>query len=170
MTMRRTTGDYRRPQTIADILARFMKKRHIPFYFERNALRLLWDKAVGDQIASQTEPVHLKKGVLHVKVATSIWMHQLQFMKDDIRERFNALSGKPPILGIKFVLGELTGGGTGTEKNTAPTAWEPLSDWDRRTIEESLAIVTDPELRAVLERVMVQEISRRRHLQKRQGR
>ncbi len=168
--MRRTSADYRKPQPMADILARFMKKRHIPFYFERNDLRRLWDKAVGDLIASQTEPVHLKKGVLHIKVATSIWMHQLQFMKDDIRERFNALSGKPPIQGIKFVLGELTEGGTGAKKPTAPAVWEPLSDWVRRTIAESLAVVTDPELRAVLERVMVQEISRRRYLQKRQGR
>jgi hypothetical protein len=37
-------------------------------------------------------------------------------------------------------------------------------------VEESLAALPDPELRAIIERVMVREISRRREMEKRKGR
>jgi hypothetical protein len=45
-----------------------------------------------------------------------------------------------------------------------------LKERDERLMAESLAAISDPELKDILQRVMIREISRRRFLQRRKGR
>ena len=68
---------------------------------EENALLKLWPKAVGPQIASQTQPDSLRNGTLFVKTVSSVWVQQLHFMKEEIRSKLNELSGKPLIKEIR---------------------------------------------------------------------
>ena len=48
-----------------------------------------WKAAVGAPIANQTAPIRYTAGTLHVKVTTSAWMQQLQFMKSEILAKVN---------------------------------------------------------------------------------
>lgn len=160
-----------KPLPIADVLQKIMKKQGIPVAGASTSLRRVWSEAVGPQIAAQTLPEHIRRGVLSVKVASSVWMHQLQFLKKDIIQKFNSLYGEGTVEKLNFSIGEVPA------NHAENTAAVPLSTWtsflkerDERLMAESLAAVNDPELKDILKRVMIREISRRRFLQRRKGR
>ena len=169
--MTRRTSTRKQPQSLADILPQVLKKQKIPFHFEDQVLRRIWTKAVGPQIAAQTAPRHIKRGGLYITVGTSVWMHQLQFMKEEIIQKFNGLSGQEPISSLHFSLGELPVPFSAEKKAvTAPIVSGPLKPRDQRIINESLSTIRDVELKTILERVMAKEIGRRRLLEKKRGR
>ena len=67
----------------------------------------LWDDAVGKIIAQNARPAGFKGKLLIVHVSSSAWIHQLQFLKNDIMTKLNAALGKPLIEEIKFKIGPL---------------------------------------------------------------
>jgi len=67
----------------------------------------LWDDAVGKIIAQNARPAGFKGKLLIVHASSSAWIHQLQFLKNDIMTKLNAALGKPLIEEIKFKIGPL---------------------------------------------------------------
>jgi predicted nucleic acid-binding Zn ribbon protein len=65
----------------------------------------LWDGAVGRAIAENARPAAFKGKLLLVHVASSPWIHQLQFLKAEIIQKLNAALGKDLIEDIKFKIG-----------------------------------------------------------------
>ena len=49
-----------------------------------------WDAVVGPALAHHAQPRRMRRGVLLVEVDSVEWMHQIQFLKHDIRDRLNA--------------------------------------------------------------------------------
>ena len=72
-----------------------------------NAVWQLWDEAVGGTIAQNARPAAIKGGLLIVHVSSSTWIHQLQFLKNDVIAQLNSALGKPLIEQIKFKIGPL---------------------------------------------------------------
>lgn len=64
----------------------------------------IWSK-IGDDINANSTPISLKREVLLVKVSSSPWVQQIQFMKSDIIDNINANFGTIIIKDIKFRLG-----------------------------------------------------------------
>ena len=128
---------------------------------EENALLKFWPKAVGPQIASQTQPDFLRGGTLFVRTTSSVWVQQLHFMKEEIRLKLNELSGKEAIKEIRFSIGHKLAQAK-AEENNSVTKKLVLKERDKKMIAETTAALTDPELAAILKRVMEVEISRRR--------
>jgi len=156
-----------KPETIGEILRKVLKKRNIPHKTPDRRLIDLWQRAVGPQIAARTLPETVKRGALYVLVSSPVWLHQLQFMKEEILLKLNELSGKEEIRSIYLSIGEIPTPPAGTV-GTPPETLVPtlLPKRDREMMRESLATVRDPELRKILERVMTGEIGRRRELDK----
>jgi predicted nucleic acid-binding Zn ribbon protein len=156
-------------QRIDDILHKTLKKHHIPIKMEDRRLRSVWFQAVGPRIAAHTHPGSIKKAVLFVKVANSVWMQQLHFMKQDILEKFNHLNSRDPVKDIFFAIGEIPAS-VAEKKDQVFIASElpALKARDKKMIEESLAEIADEELRDILKRAMKKEITRRRMMEKRQ--
>ena len=75
--------------------------------FELTAIWRLWDEAVGETIAQNARPAAFKGKLLIVHVISSTWIHQLQFLKNDLMAKINAALGKPLIQEIKFKIGPL---------------------------------------------------------------
>src|SRR5262245_57443290 len=50
-----------------------------------------WRRAVGERIASRTEPGRLRNGVLTVHAASSAWAQELTFLMPEILARVQAL-------------------------------------------------------------------------------
>ena len=65
----------------------------------------LWDEVVGRTIAENARPAAFKGKLLLVHVASSPWIHQLQFLKKDIIEKLNAALRQDLIKDIKFKIG-----------------------------------------------------------------
>ena len=64
-----------------------------------------WDRAVGDGIAKNARPEAFKGKLLLVNVTSSTWMHQLQFLKNDIIKQINHALGQNLVEEIKFKIG-----------------------------------------------------------------
>jgi predicted nucleic acid-binding Zn ribbon protein len=159
-----------RLQSIGEILFSAFKRRGMAAKLEENAVLKLWPKAVGKKIAEQTQPDGFKNGTLFVKTTSSIWVQQLHFMKDEIRQKINELDGKDTIKEIRFSVGhEISKTRPTIEEEIATAKKSYLKDRDKKMIAECAASLTDRELAAIFKRVMQIEISRRRRIQQ-QGR
>lgn len=148
-------------QSIGDVLLPILKKRGMASKIEEIAIRKLWLKAVGPQIAAQTQPDSLRNGTLFVKTVSSVWVQQLHFMREEILNQLNKLSGKKLIKEIRFVVGH----SPVTEKageQVDVVRKMVLKKRDRDMIAECTNALADQELADVLKRIMQLEISRRR--------
>ena len=67
----------------------------------------LWDSAVGETIATNAQPEAFKGKLLLVNVASSAWMHHLQFLKKEIIKNINDALGETLVEEIKFKIGSL---------------------------------------------------------------
>jgi hypothetical protein len=48
-----------------------------------------WKRACGEQLSTKLRPFKLERGILYVYVPNSSWMHELQYLKQDILERLS---------------------------------------------------------------------------------
>jgi len=155
-------------QRLGDILPQVLKKNRIALDFDAVRVLQLWDEVVGPQIAAQTRADTLRGEVLFVKVASSVWMQQLHFLKGEIMESLHRKLGKAPVKNIYFYIGDL-GRHSSENETAAPVDPEkfPLKDRDRKMIERNIAVIPDQELQQIVRRAMTREIIRRRSLKKR---
>src|SRR4030066_1683614 len=90
---------------ISEILLSLLKKRGMASKIEENALIRLWPKAVGPQIILHTKADAVRNGILFVKTISSVWVQQLHFMKEEIRQKINQFAGKNIVKDIRFSVG-----------------------------------------------------------------
>lgn len=158
-----------RLQSIGEILFSTLKKRGMAAKLEENVLFKLWPKAVGAQIAAQTQPDGWRAGTLFVKTTSSVWVQQLHFMKEDIRQKINELAGKTPVKEIHFTVGYRPAP-KNSEHNAAGVEKIVLKERDKKMIAECTETLADQELAEIVKRVMKTEISRRRLREEKQAR
>jgi predicted nucleic acid-binding Zn ribbon protein len=151
-------------QSIGEVLFLILKRKGMTSKLEENTLRKLWPIAVGSQIASQTQPDSFRNGTLFVKTVSSVWVQQLHFIKEEILDKLNQLSGKTTVKEIRFIVGHKLVAEKGEEiKNQAKRI--TLKKRDKEMIAECTEALADSELADVLKRVMRAEISRRRQME-----
>ena len=155
-------------QPVGDILSSALKRRGLAGKLADNPVFKLWPQAVGAKIARQTRPDGWRAGTLFVKTTSSVWVQQLHFMKEDIRKKINDLAGKTVVQEIHFGVGYIPPRGDAGRLAVPPGT--ALKERDKRIIAECTETLKDPELAAVVKRVMQAEISRRRLREKRQDR
>ena len=63
-----------------------------------------WSDVVGPTIARHARPRRLRRGVLLVEVDGAEWMHELQYLKGDLRTRLNARLGRAAVRDLFLVL------------------------------------------------------------------
>ena len=68
----------------------------------------VWDDIVGDVIAQNARPAAFKGKTLLVHVSSSTWVHQLQFLKQEMIAKLNDTFGKELISDLKFKIGPLS--------------------------------------------------------------
>ena len=67
----------------------------------------IWDDVVGRAIAEHAQPSNITKKKLRVHVAEPIWLQELDFVAETIRERLNSRLGRNAVEKIIFRLGSL---------------------------------------------------------------
>ncbi len=65
----------------------------------------VWDSIVGEVISNNAKPAAFKGRILLVYVTSSAWVHQLQFLKEEMIARLNEALGKSLIDDLKFKIG-----------------------------------------------------------------
>lgn len=68
-------------------------------------LLTLWEKAVDERVARNTEAIKIRDRVLYISASSPAWAQELSFLKKGFIDRFNQAAGKQVIRDIKFSAG-----------------------------------------------------------------
>lgn len=128
----------------------------------------LWPEVVGPQIAASTRALSVRDGILFVATKSSTWAHELIFRKKAIMEALERELGKGVLTDIRF---QARGFSDPVEEEDPrrvpvpdPAEWSrmALTEEDRATVAETLEGISDPDLRAHMERVLADSMRLRR--------
>ena len=162
--------------TIAELLGPAFRKNGLAKEYQHWRIFSLWEKTVGQSIAKHSRPHRFERGVLSVLVASSAWLQELQFMKQEIVERLNRelellVSTSEPqlrldalrISGIKFLVGKIVGSRETTNSPRVTRRPEHIEPTPERMAfaEELTAQTTDPELKALFRETLLRVNVRR---------
>ena len=92
------------PTPLADVLRAVLERLPDASRLADHELWAHWDAVVGPTIAAHARPHRLQRGVLTVSVDAPEWMQELQFQKQDLRERLNARIGRPAVRDLYLLL------------------------------------------------------------------
>ncbi len=101
-TGRRRARGKRGPVELCDTLSAL--SLGVPAYVERPPIPYRhWERAVGTRIAGKARPWRLERGVLHVRVVSSVWSSELQLLSLDILAQLGGVGIK--IESLRFSVG-----------------------------------------------------------------
>lgn len=112
----------------------------------------IWNDVVGPTVARNAQPEKIRNGTLFVKVTSTVWMQQLQYMKDVILEKLNQRLGTEIVKKIFFVAGRLDAEIEIQSEPLLPTATKPATQVTKLD-QQFLDTVGDPEIRKALQRL-----------------
>ena len=142
---RRRRRSLEQPEPLEDVLDRAGENR-----FARKKLPIPlaeWRAAVGPRIADKARPIALERGVLVVKVVTSVWANELSMLTSQLVGRLSERGFE--VKSFRFRVGPLDvieGMPQQRDYRRVPPPAELAPE-----IERSLAKVADDELRAAIE-------------------
>jgi predicted nucleic acid-binding Zn ribbon protein len=61
-----------------------------------------WLELVGETLGEHSRPAAIKGKLLLVHVNSSVWLHEMRFLKTDLIDKINRLLGQPLVKDIKF--------------------------------------------------------------------
>lgn len=93
-----------RPSRLGDVLRSALARLPVAAELADYGVWVHWDATVGSTLARHAQPARLRRGVLVVRVDSAEWMHELQFLKHDLRERLNARLGRPAVREVFLAL------------------------------------------------------------------
>ena len=67
----------------------------------------LWDSVAGEALSKNAKPGTFNNGLLIVHVSSSVWMHQLRFLKTSLMANLNHALGSPLIKEMRFKIAAL---------------------------------------------------------------
>ena len=141
---------------LGEVLGNSLKRLDLSYRLSEYGVWPVWDEVVGKTIAANAQPEKIRNGTLFVKVTSSVWMQQLQFMKEMIAEKLNHRLNKEVVKNIFFVVGRIDSPKPSeTRTSTPPIDQEPKID------QQFLESVSDPELRQAFIKLL-KSYSRRR--------
>lgn len=149
-----------RIDNIQRVLQRWLTARGMEDKFGRYRVWQFWEAAVGAQIAARAKPVRLRGTVLEVRVDHPVWMQQLQLLKPRILAQLNEQLGDQRIDDLFLRYGRPGAPKTEPEPDPLPQHWqdEPLSEEERRHVEETIASLTDRDLRRHMRHLLEMQV------------
>lgn len=146
-----------RPAAVADLLAVTFRGKPVEKRLKEGNIWLVWDAAVGPQIAAKARPAGFRDGVLTVVVASAPWMQQLNFLKKGILEKLNARLGEELVREIYLRAGR-------PEAPASPPLQPKkkarhLSAIERRRIAEQTAAIEDSALRSAFADLLARHLA-----------
>jgi len=144
------------PSTLGEVLGHFLKSSGLKRRIQEQKILDSWEKAVGEAVAERTQPMGVKNRVLWVRVSSSVWMQQLQFMKGLILQKLHEQTGNHSLQDLRFFLGEMESSDGEVKKKEEEKGGGPssgLTAEERERIEKALSGIHDSEMREILSRV-----------------
>ena len=90
---------------LKEIITAVLSDSRLPFNPDDARIWKVWDEVVGAPIARNAQPSWIKDGRLRIKVSDPIWLQELEFAGETIREKLNGKLGRKAVKKIEFRLG-----------------------------------------------------------------
>lgn len=154
------------PLELSSIVEAFLGKKKYKKRIEDCRIFEYWESCVGDKIAAHTEPEAFTKGVLKVLVSDHGWLQQLQFLKEEIKQRLNKKLGNNKVENLYFKIGTIR------KKESAPLDVEEelqkirLTERERQKIEEATSTISNADIKKSIKRAMTKEKKRKKLIEK----
>lgn len=155
--MTRKRERMKRPAPLSNLMTSLFGGTPVRKRLEEGRIWLVWDDAVGAQIAAKARPVSIRDGMLTVAVANSPWMQQLTFLKQGIIDKLNAQLGCELVRDIFLKSGQVEASPTPPNRIHSPL--RQLSSNEIIGIAEQTATVTDPELQQAFSRLLSRHLT-----------
>jgi predicted nucleic acid-binding Zn ribbon protein len=91
--------------SLKDVIANLLSDGTLPFNPDDARIWGVWDGVVGPAISRNARPSWIKNGKLKVRVSDPIWLQELEFVEESIREKLNTKLGRKAIDRIEFRIG-----------------------------------------------------------------
>jgi len=92
---------------LKDIISGLLNNTDLPFNPDDARIWIVWDEAVGAAIAAHAHPSWIKNGCLRVNVSDSVWLQELEYVKETIMEKVNGKLGRNAVERIDLRFGPL---------------------------------------------------------------
>lgn len=147
-----------KPMAISALMADVFRGHPLEKRLNEGNIWLVWDKAVGKEIAAKAQPAKFRDGVLTVAVSSAPWMQQLNFLKAGMMEKLNKRLGEELVKEIYLKAGRL-------ERHHVPPRQHPAADRaltseEQKRIGELTAAIEDPELREKFTSLMARHLAK----------
>jgi predicted nucleic acid-binding Zn ribbon protein len=90
---------------LKDIISNLLRDGGLPFNPDDANIWKVWDDVVGAAISKNAQPSWIKTGRLRVIVSDPIWLQELDFLEESIREKLNERLGRNAVEKIDFRVG-----------------------------------------------------------------
>ncbi len=90
---------------LKDVLGSLFREGGLPFDLDDVRIWQVWEDAVGAVVARHARPSWIKDRRLRVTVSDPVWLQELRFQEQEIRERLNERLGKEIVKKIEFRMG-----------------------------------------------------------------
>ena len=87
---------------MCELLSEICQRWGIEKKVKENTALSQWNQIVGEKISEKAKPIGIERGKLFVQVESSSWRNELNFIKNDIKERINRSLGSQVIQDIIF--------------------------------------------------------------------
>ena len=104
--MAETRQKMKRPTPVSVLLAASFRGKPAEKRLEEGKIWLVWNAAVGKQIAAKARPVSFRDGILTVGVSSAPWMQQLTFLKTGMIEKINECLGRDLVRDLYLKAGQ----------------------------------------------------------------
>ncbi|MBE9535656.1 MAG: DUF721 domain-containing protein [Proteobacteria bacterium] len=150
------------PTKVAGILGSVLEKQHLKKRISDCEVFVIWDDVVGENIAIRTAPLAFRRGALKIGVSDHGWLQQLQFLKEEIKEKLNRKLGRDLVESIYFQIGTI-------EKKAPPVARVAeemkkvsLPTEEIEKIDQVIDELPSDELRDSMKKLMVKDAKRKK--------
>lgn len=162
--------------SLRDILPRMMNGIGLRQRYRAELVILHWRQIVGEEIAANTRPGKIRRGVLTVTAKNAAWAHHLSMMKEEIAARINAFAGEKAVGDLKFQAGYFQNG-QNQEKDDGEEEI-PAVDWregrldagELRAVEVITAPLADDGVRVRIKRLLSKDMALRKAQRKKDWR
>ncbi|HUJ16619.1 MAG TPA: DUF721 domain-containing protein [Nitrospirota bacterium] len=145
---------------VSSTLAGILRSRGMQGRLEEYRIFGQWEKTVGGLVASHARPTTMRGSKLFLTVDSPAWMQQLSLLKPEIIEKVNRGLGKDAVQDIALTLGEVP---KAEHTPPAPRSFRAELTPDERTrIDDAVAEIRDPEVKAAFRRVMEKDVLSRK--------
>ena len=89
-------------ESIAEVIRQYLQEMQIERKIKEVGLTSEWEEVVGKIIASKTEKITIRDGIMYVHIRSSVVKSELMMIREELVKALNEKAGEELIKGIVF--------------------------------------------------------------------